>query len=291
MNHQGEQYFAPKPPTIFDDRQALEKTRETWINYLDLIINRNADSSEHRHRMERASEIAKYSPLIHVAPLQLIPKFLMNSAILPSSEGEAIAGIRSNTFDFDKELGLDQFVFADINRFHWNLDMRVAFFINPQVLQKEDTYVSMRDIANFRLVGHPPDEQKRVYLQETFTGKVFQDEIFPRLLLARYHNPDRYLDRERPFELASPYPENTLFPYDVSPEAKLPTVNIQDVMGVYTSPFIGFIDEKKKPQYRECIANLMSTLSSIHHKDHEDLSFFEEEYRRQNVEKMKFLLE
>jgi len=185
MNNQGEAGFAPKPPTIFDDRLGLERTRETWIRYLDQIITRNADSPHHSHKVERAQEIARFSPLINVAPLQLLPKVLQNSAILPASNGEPLQGIRTNTFDFDQELGLDQYVFADINRFHWNLDMRIAFFISPKILQREGAFVSMRDIADLRLIGHPAEEQKRVYLQEAFSGKVFQDEIFPRLLLAR----------------------------------------------------------------------------------------------------------
>jgi len=244
--------------------QRLAENAAIWIAHLDEALGRTIPEDRLPEIMAHAREVAQSEPVIHVAPMTGLSTILENSAIMPNAEGADLGGTRSNTFDFDIELGLSEYVFGDINKFHWSLDRRAAFFIDPRFMETSEAVVTMEDFANLRLAGFPPDRQIQIYQQESFTGKDFYREIFPRMLALTFRqSPEKYHLEGAPFRklVDSPFGQDNAL-YVLSPEVKLPAVPMDQIMGLYYSPGIGIgVSEQYRAKCQTMLDQIESTLA------------------------------
>lgn len=177
---------------LFPPEQLAENARE-WRESLKRAVHKNPSEW-----LTYARELADYSPLIHVINPSFLPDLIDKGYVSPLSSREG----RGRTADYEKELGLGDYVFLSYSNWRTWVNGAELYFRPSPILEKEETVVTLFDLVVVSPFGF--DKAIELYRKSAFTGKDFK-ELLPYFLVDVYGNIKRPQERKS-FHATNGYP-------------------------------------------------------------------------------------
>lgn len=267
-------------PGIFN-KNVLDDNFTNWKSFLEEQIKLNyyeESESERKKALKTAKEITDFLPLIdHVGSdldfinpeeriVPIMRNVLSQKALLSIEQIEE-RGIRKSfwkaghTSSEDKELGLHRFVFSGLGKTAGFLTEKglITFIINPFVLEKNTTLVSLYDVVISA-------GDKEFYKSINFKGKDFK-KLMPLFLLSCYFQPQDYLLESGSKDAKSSY-RPLLYPHypkgwegwslnNLNPEIKTrDEISLNEILGIKIAPELKKYFQEKQPKIWEGINKL-----------------------------------